>query len=58
MARLEAEARENKKGLWAAPNPINPYEWWKREREKDDLGYYVRLNHRNFQQKPFLLGPV
>ena len=27
LGDLEAEAREAKRGLWAAPNPIPPWEW-------------------------------
>jgi hypothetical protein len=29
---LEAEAREAKKGLWADPQPVPPWEWRKRSR--------------------------
>ena len=29
---LEAEAREARKGLWADPHPMPPWEWWKRSR--------------------------
>lgn len=32
MDRLEAEAKRNKKGLWADKNPINLFEWRKAER--------------------------
>lgn len=28
--RLETEAREAKKGLWADPHPVPPWEWRKR----------------------------
>jgi micrococcal nuclease len=31
-AKLEEEARKNKKGLWLQPNPIPPWEWRKGER--------------------------
>jgi len=35
---LEAEAREAKKGLWADPQPVPPWEWRKRkERELADI---------------------
>jgi hypothetical protein len=26
---LEREAREGRKGLWADPKPVPPWEWWK-----------------------------
>jgi micrococcal nuclease len=29
-AKLEEEARKNKKGLWLQPNPIPPWDWRKR----------------------------
>ena len=29
---LEAEAREGRKGLWADPQPVPPWEWRKRNR--------------------------
>ncbi len=29
LKRLEAEAREAKRGLWANPNPVPPWEWRK-----------------------------
>jgi micrococcal nuclease len=32
MAQLEVVARDNKIGLWIDPNPINPYNWRKGER--------------------------
>ena len=32
-ATAEAEAKEKKLGLWAAENPINPYEWRKNKRK-------------------------
>lgn len=31
MAQLEAQARKEKKGLWADSHPINPYEYRKRQ---------------------------
>jgi micrococcal nuclease len=31
LERLEQDAREAKKGLWADPNPIPPWEWRKRK---------------------------
>lgn len=34
LASLEREARKNKIGLWAAPNPIAPWEWRKTKRVK------------------------
>lgn len=33
-----AKARESKIGLWADPNPINPYEW--RKKDINSLGNY------------------
>jgi endonuclease YncB( thermonuclease family) len=30
LERLETEAREAKKGLWADPHPVPPWEWRKR----------------------------
>ena len=32
LAKLEAESREAKRGLWADPNPVPPWEWRKRKR--------------------------
>lgn len=32
LERLEKEARDGKKGLWAEPNPVAPWEWRKRSR--------------------------
>jgi micrococcal nuclease len=32
LERLETEAREAKKGLWADPQPVPPWEWRKRTR--------------------------
>ena len=32
-AAAEREARSARRGLWAAPYPINPYQWRKSERE-------------------------
>ncbi len=32
LARLEAEAKEKRIGLWADPKPIRPYEWRKGNR--------------------------
>ena len=29
---LEKTAKQNKKGLWIDPNPINPYQWRKGKR--------------------------
>jgi len=34
LASLEKEARKNKIGLWADPNPIAPWEWRKTKRVK------------------------
>lgn len=31
LERLEAEAREAKKGLWADPKPVPPWEWRKKK---------------------------
>ncbi len=27
LKQLEAEARQAKRGLWADPNPVSPWEW-------------------------------
>ena len=32
LERLEAEARAAKRGLWADPNPVPPWEWRKQQR--------------------------
>jgi micrococcal nuclease len=32
LERLEAEAREGRRGLWADPQPVPPWEWRKRSR--------------------------
>jgi len=32
LERLEKDAREGKKGLWADPQPVPPWEWRKRSR--------------------------
>lgn len=32
LARLEAEARQAKRGLWADPKPVAPWEWRKEQR--------------------------
>ena len=34
LARLEEEARSEKRGLWADPNPQPPWEWRKENRGK------------------------
>jgi endonuclease YncB( thermonuclease family) len=31
--KLEAEAREAKRGLWSMPNPVPPWEWRRQERK-------------------------
>ena len=33
MAQLEAVARKNKVGLWIDDNPINPYDWRKKQKK-------------------------
>ena len=32
MLRLETVAKENKVGLWSAPNPVEPWKWRKKQR--------------------------
>ena len=34
LAKAEAEAKEGKKGLWAEPNPVPPWEFRKAEKKK------------------------
>ena len=34
LGKLEAAARKEKKGLWSGKDPIAPWEWREREREK------------------------
>ena len=34
LAKAEAEARKAKRGLWADPKPIPPWEWRQKRREK------------------------
>jgi len=29
LKKLESEAREAQRGLWADPHPVPPWEWWK-----------------------------
>jgi micrococcal nuclease len=33
-SRLQSEARKAKRGLWSDPNPVPPWEWRAKEREK------------------------
>jgi endonuclease YncB( thermonuclease family) len=32
LAKLESEARSAKRGLWAEPNPVPPWEWRRKKR--------------------------
>ncbi len=41
LASLEAEARKSKKGLWAEPNPIPPWEWKAAKRREDAAGKFL-----------------
>jgi endonuclease YncB( thermonuclease family) len=34
LEELERQAREAKRGLWAEPNPVPPWEWRKRPRDR------------------------
>ena len=40
LARLEAEARQNSRGLWADPNPAPPWDWRDQQRNpaKEAMG--------------------
>ena len=35
LAKAEATARKAKRGLWADPNPIPPWVWRQKQREKE-----------------------
>lgn len=35
-SRAEKEARNGRKGLWKDKNPVNPYQWRKRNRQKHE----------------------
>ena len=39
LEELENDAREAKKGLWAEPNPISPWEWRKRCRRREKANW-------------------
>jgi hypothetical protein len=32
----EADARENRRGLWADPNPVSPWEWQREKRRGEE----------------------
>jgi hypothetical protein len=46
LERLETEAREAKKGLWADPHPVPPWEWRKRQVSANErfVGSYHESN--------------
>lgn len=50
LALLEAKARKDKKGLWAEPNPVPPWEW--RARKRNEEGF------RKGNKRDFLLNRV
>ena len=39
LQRLETEAREAKRGLWADPNPVPPWEWRKQKAAARGVGF-------------------
>lgn len=40
LAAYESEAKAGKKGLWAEPDPISPWEWRDRKRGKEKSGSF------------------
>jgi endonuclease YncB( thermonuclease family) len=38
LEELEAEARKEKRGLWADEHPVPPWEWRKHEKERSEAG--------------------
>jgi len=38
LEALEKEAREGRKGLWADPHPVPPWEWRRRPRRTNVIG--------------------
>jgi hypothetical protein len=44
----EVEAREAKRGLWADPNPVPPWEWRRRSRPHRYSKYRFRVVYPRF----------
>jgi hypothetical protein len=40
LEELEKAARENKKGLWADPQPVPPWEW-RKQKERERAGLFL-----------------
>ena len=47
LERLEASAREAKKGLWADPQPVPPWEWRAQRRDAAKGSPHAQYEHPN-----------